>query len=77
MGISMKHIQPGEVWIAKSRFNVDVVETDVICKVLKVFDDSVFIIRKTQFGFKDLEPVRYPVEQFLEMYQYYGRITEQ
>lgn len=76
MGIKTTHIKPGEVWIAKSKFNIDVVETDVFCKVLKVFSDSVFILRKTQFGFKDLAPVRYSTEQFLEKYQYYGRITE-
>lgn len=69
------HVKPGEVWICKSAFNIDVQSTDVFAKVMKVFPDTgnVFVIRRTNFGFEDLPPKKFSLDEFLSMYQFYGR----
>lgn len=59
----------GSYWICKSVFKVSLSPTDIYCKVLKVTDDKVFISRKTEYGFKDLAPQSFDLEEFLELYQ--------
>lgn len=69
------HVKAGEVWICKSKFNIDVQSTDIFAKVLKVFPESgnVFVTRKSQFGFEDLPPKKFSLDEFLSLYQFYGR----
>ena len=63
-------IKPGQVWICKSLFNLGIVETDIFAKVLKVSPERVFIIRKTNFGFRDLQPAAMDLNEFIGYYDY-------
>ena len=69
------HVKPGEVWMCKSKFCFDVQNTDIFAKVMKVFPETntVFVIRKTNFGFEDLPPKKFSIDEFLSMYQFLGR----
>lgn len=77
------NIQPGQVWLCKSVFNLGLVESDIFAKVMKVFEPSpdnakgsVHLIRTTKFGFESLPPVTMGVQSFLELYQYIGDIKD-
>lgn len=59
----------GSYWICKSVFKVSLSPTDIYCKVLKVTDNKVFLARKTEYGFKDLAPQAFDLEEFLNLYQ--------
>ena len=69
-------IKPGQVWICKSQFNLGLVDTDIFAKVLKVSPERVFIIRKTNFGFKDLMPAAMDFNKFIGFYDYVGEIKD-
>jgi len=62
------HITPGSYWVCKSIFCFDIAPTDIFCKVLACKEGKVHIIRKTEYGFKDLPPMSFDIEQFLELY---------
>ena len=61
-------ITPGSYWICKNIFRYGIGPTDIICKVLSVNEDKIHIIRKTEYGFKDLPPMTFNEDQFLELY---------
>lgn len=61
-------INPGSFWICKSMFKPGISSTDIICKVLSVTEDKVHIIRKTTYGFKDLPPMSFGIDEFLMLY---------
>ena len=69
-------IKPGQVWICKSLFNLGIVETDIFAKVLKVSPERVFIIRKTNLGFRDLQPAAMDLNEFIGYYDYMGEIKD-
>lgn len=64
----LPEVETGSYWICKSVFVRSLSPTDIFCKVLKVTDNKVFILRKTEYGFKDLPPQSFDVEMFLELY---------
>lgn len=68
----MRHIEPeitpGSYWVCKSLLKPGLNPTDIFCKVLTCKEDKVHIIRKSEYGFKDLPPMTFDVEQFLELY---------
>lgn len=62
-------IKPGAIWIyLPSGFEINA--SDIICKIIRVTDTHVYIIRKTCYGFKDIDPLIVKLETFYDCYLY-------
>ena len=67
-GIINDQLKEGTYWICKSAFNVLVQPTDIFAKILKVGEDKVYIMRKSKFGYEDLQPISMDITEFLSFY---------
>lgn len=61
-------IKEGQIWVKKYNFLHR--ECDVWVKVLKVTERKVFLMAKTFYGFKDLDPFSVDIKTFLDYYLY-------
>ena len=67
-----KEIKSGQIWKCPARNDRD----SIIVKVLEVFPDKVFIMRKTHYGFTDLKPMHMTPDEFTFVYEYVGEVIE-
>ena len=65
-----QEIKPGQIWKLQARHEKD----SIIVKVLDVFPDRVFIMRRTGYGFIDLKPMSLSRDEFLFLYDYVGEV---
>lgn len=63
-----KEIKAGDYYVCTSVFNPHLTSTDIFAKVLAVYPDSIYIIRCTEYGFKNLSPVKMELDEFLGFY---------
>lgn len=61
-------ITPGSFWICKSQLRLGIGSHDVFAKVLSVNEDKIHIIRKIAYGFVDMAPATFTIEEFLDYY---------
>lgn len=61
-------IEVGSYWICKSVFKVSLSPTDIFAKVIHVNNEVIHIIRKTKYGFEDMAPQTFTIEEFLDLY---------
>ena len=66
-------IVPDSIWVLRPR-GFDLSTSDIISKVIRVTEDRVFLIRKTDFGFTDLAPEIMKIEEFINNYLYLGQM---
>lgn len=64
-----ERIVPGAIWIYLPT-GFEIKPTDIICKIIRVTDTHVYLIRKTIFGFKDLDPLIVQIGTFYDNYLY-------
>lgn len=62
-------IEVGSFWRCGSLLYDGLSTTDIFAKVLYVGDNKVYIIRKQDFGFTELEPTSIDKNEFLTYYQ--------
>lgn len=62
-------IKVGTLWIYLPT-SFEIKAHDIICKVIRVTDTHVYVIRKSNFGFKDLDPLIISFQVFLDYYMY-------
>ncbi len=63
-----EEIKVGDYFICKSVFNAGIVSTDIFAKVLAIYPESIYILRCTEFGFKQLSPIKVELDFFLSFY---------
>ena len=61
-------IEVGSYWICKSVFKASLSPTDIFAKVIHVNNEVIHIIRKTKYGFEDMAPQTFTIEEFLDLY---------
>lgn len=62
-------ITPGSFWRCGSILFDGLSTSDIFAKVLKCTATTVYIIRKQDYGFTDLSPASYSIDEFLAYYQ--------
>jgi len=62
-------IEVGSFWRCGSLLYEGLSSTDIFAKVLKVYPDKVYIMRKQDYGFTDLTPMSMSREEFLTYYE--------
>ena len=68
-------IKVGTLWIyLPTSFQIRA--HDIICKIIRVTDSHVYMIRKSNFGFKDLDPQIVSLQVFLDCYLYLGEAED-
>ena len=64
-------IKAGAIWIYLPT-SFDIKATDILCKIIRVTDTHVYLIRKTKFGFEDIAPLIVDLQTFIDCYMYLG-----
>ncbi len=67
-------IVPDSIWVLRPR-GFDLSTSDIIAKIIRVSEDRVFLILKTDFGFTDLAPKIEKKENFINNYLYLGKMS--
>ena len=66
-------IVPDSIWVWNPR-GMDLSTSDILAKIIRVSENRVFMIRKTDFGFTDLAPEIMKIEDFVNNFLYLGKM---